>query len=95
MHVCLCVHTHAHIYMCMYMNLFAYVCVSACRLVCLSTCINVFVTQNDPSLMLLMLLLRAPDTLHQNEASVDLDDYEVSSYLVSPASAFQNPLPQE
>ena len=37
-----------------------------------------FVLQNDPSLMLLMLLLRAPETLYQNEAGVDLDDYEVS-----------------
>ena len=38
----------------------------------------IFVLQNDPSLMLLMLLLRAPDTLYQNETDVDMDDYEVS-----------------
>ncbi|XP_076436259.1 uncharacterized protein LOC143275854 [Babylonia areolata] len=31
---------------------------------------------HDPSLMLLMLLLRAPDTLNHNEAGVDLDDYD-------------------
>ncbi|XP_070175834.1 E3 ubiquitin-protein ligase RLIM-like isoform X2 [Littorina saxatilis] len=31
---------------------------------------------NDPSLMLLMLLLRAPETLYQNDGGVDLDDYE-------------------
>ncbi|KAL8562988.1 hypothetical protein ACOMHN_004680 [Nucella lapillus] len=31
---------------------------------------------HDPSLMLLMLLLRAPDTLHQNEGGLDLEDYE-------------------
>ncbi|XP_076455339.1 uncharacterized protein LOC143289956 isoform X2 [Babylonia areolata] len=31
---------------------------------------------NDPSLMLLMLLLRAPDSVYQNEAGVDMEDYE-------------------
>lgn len=31
---------------------------------------------NDPSLMLLMFLLRAPDSQYQNDGGVDLEDYE-------------------
>ena len=39
---------------------------------------DIWLQQNDPSLLLLMLMLRAPESFN-NQDGVDLEDYEVNN----------------